>query len=378
MNKNDRDLALTSSTSVPKVEPSPKKKRKVLNEITIIRALACLSIVMLHSTTFTVNYAQEGILVTTLATILCFGTPTFVFISGLILAYSYPNNLPKGFYWKRIKLILFPFIFMAIFYAVFSGRAVPEQIPSLIWNNLTGGYHGWFVLVIFQFYVLHHLFTKFFSKLPAALVLSVSLIINVAYLSIFNFIQPTSHTPFTSYLWSGGYYIPFVAWLFYFSLSYYCGKNFMTFVESLKRFKALIFFFLIVSLGVLIYNNVNEYFAVGSKRIDIIFFTVMMILFLLLVCQSFKKTPKILTIVSQYSFGIYLAHWFYLTIIRDFIASQGWELGYMQIPLLFISALISCIITINILNRFPFGKYMIGKINRKKQTPVKKETVVTG
>ncbi|KNH13896.1 hypothetical protein ACS78_27625 [Priestia megaterium] len=348
-------------------------KRTVLNEIVIIRALACLSIVLLHSITFTVNYLNEGVTLVTIATILCFGTPTFVFISALILAYSYPDKLPQGFYWKRIKFILFPFIFMAIFYAAFqtyNGNLKEFMTTALL--NLIGNYHGWFVLVIFQFYILHQLFTKFISKFPGAIVLIISFVINLLYLTVFNFTDSPLNNFYINYLWGKGNWVPFFGWLFYFSLAYYCGKNYNKFIYYLEKFKTLIYLCLPLTIGLLVYDNANNYFHVGSKRIDIIFFTINLILILFLNFYKLKKAPLFLTFISQYSFGIYLVHWFYIKVINKIISAIGFNLGYFKIPILFILTLICCLITINFVNRFQIGKYLVGRINRNKKEPRKR------
>lgn len=346
-------------------------KKEYIQEVSLVRVAACLSIVLLHSIKFTVGFelaegaTSSDYILLTVAGILSFGTPAFVFISELLLSHSYPDNVPKNFYKKRVNLILIPFVCMAIFYAIISNYDNLSQLPFSVMLNLLGNYHGWFVLVIFQFYVLHQLFTKFLSKVSSKLILLVSLIINIAYLSIFNFIKPTSSNGFIVFLWDRGYWVPLFGWIFYFCLAYYCGRNYGDFLLAIKRSKIVISFFVFSSLALVIFINSFNVFGFGSKRVDMIPLTISLILLLFLLASKFNIRSKTLSLINNCSFGIYLIHYFYLMLyskVIDFIA----YIGYWKIPFLFITVLVSSIITVIITNIFPFGKFILGKSGKEK------------
>ncbi|CAJ1315332.1 acyltransferase family protein [Paenibacillus nuruki] len=340
--------------------------RQTIGEVGMIRAIACMSVVLLHSIKFTTGESTEGAIqfgLWTLAGLLSFGTSTFVFISALVLAYSYPNHLPKQFYSKRIKFLLIPFACMAVFYAIMSGILNGWSIPKLVVFNLLGAYHGWFVLVIFQFYILHQLFNKYIDRFSAKWVLMISLVVNVGYLAFFNLVAPPSNNQYISYIWDRGYWMPFTGWVFYFALAYYCGKNYQTFMQYIEKYKVWIYAALPVSIALILYNNVYSSFGFGSKRMDMILFTVLLIFVLFLAFRHVKKMPPILSAISQYSFGIYLLHWFYLQMMDLAVESFHWSLGYLEIPLLFIGGIACSYLTINILNRMKIGKYIVGRVN---------------
>ncbi|MFP7412658.1 acyltransferase family protein [Priestia filamentosa] len=346
-----------------------ENNRKNLNEITIIRAIACLSVVLLHSIKFEVGFTYTGegeidFLLLTIAGLLAFGTPVFVFISELLLAYSYPEKLPKGFYKKRIKLILIPFLSMGIFYAILYNIGNLSEIPMAAFRNmLIGDYHGWFVLVIFQFYLLHHLLIKFNPNLPAKFFILIALFINLLYLGFFNFIKPSVDSGIIAYIWGSGYVKPLLGWLFYFAIAYYFGKNYELVIGYLEKFRKWLYIALFLSLAVVIYNDLYFDFGFGSKRVDMIFFTISLVLILVLKFYKVKKVPSILVTISQYSFGIYLVHYFYLEVIKKAIKVSGVSLGNINIPIYFIGSLIGSIITIYIINKIKFGKYIVGRIN---------------
>src|SRR5690625_809265 len=126
-----------------------KKEKGILREIIILRALACLSIVTLHTINQVVwldngngslDFALESI-----SGLLSFGTPTFVLISIILLGYAYPDELPNGFYKKRFKFIFVPFLVMALFYGVIFNLQAVTTIPKYVFYNVFGYYHGWFV-----------------------------------------------------------------------------------------------------------------------------------------------------------------------------------------------------------------------------------------
>lgn len=341
-------------------------KKEHIQEVGVVRAIACLCIVFLHAIEFTVGFGLDhdstslDYVLLTVAGILAFGTPAFIFISELLLSHAYPDRLPKAFYEKRIKLILVPFLCMAVFYAFMTNYDNITNFPELILLNIMGNYHGWFVLVIFQFYILHQLFNRFLTKVPAKLVLSVALIVNVAYLSIFNFIGPPSDSRIVSFVWDRGHWVPFLGWIFYFCFAYYCGRNYKAFMSMIHKYKVLIVAFAVASAALVIYVNSLHVFSFGSKRIDMIPLTTSFVMLLFLVAPKLNTRSGILNLVATCSFGIYLIHYFYL-ILYSRIMEAIVNMGYWQVPVLFMAALFSSIGTVLVVNKLPFGQYLLGR-----------------
>ncbi|TVY01114.1 acyltransferase family protein [Cohnella terricola] len=342
-------------------------ENKLIKEVNSIRAIACLCVVFLHAIQVRLFTWDTNEMLHTVLGLLAFGTPTFVFLSELILSRSYPNRLPNNFFKKRVIPILVPFICISFFYALVQDI---NDIPHLLRDftfNLLGNYRGpWFILVIFQFYVLHRIFVKYLSRVSPTIVLTGSFIINLAYLAIFNLIQPPSETGFIAFLWEFGYWVPCIGWLFYFSLAYYCGKNYERFIRKLKKHPYLVLSAPIIGLALILYVNSFHIMPYGSKRMDMVIFTTTMILALFLLMSQLKKQPAFLEFVSKYTFGIFLIHLFFIRVAKKMIELLGFNLGYFEIPILFLSALTSSIIAVHVLNRFPQGKYLIGSIKHAK------------
>lgn len=356
------------------------EKRDFISEIDTIRAIACLSVVLLHSINFVVgiNYAESNNFdksLITISNLLSFGTTAFIFISGLILAYSYPKKLPSDFYLKRFKYIILPFISVSLLFAFYYGVGDIMNTIKYFTLNLFGLSH-WFILVIIQFYLLYPWMLKATNKFSAKSVLTVTFLINVGYLMVFNFIEAPKNLPMASYIWTQGYWSLFLGWIFYFALAFYCGKYYPQFILLLRKYKLWIYTLFIPSIIIVVFLNENTSIAFGSKRIDMILFSLLMI-FILFIFANKGTVPRILSIVSNFSFGIYLLHYLFLNILNDIFNSLELYLmfGYFSIILLFILASLMSMISIYLVNKSIIGKYIVGPVKKKSKENSKKFAV---
>lgn len=343
-----------------------KNKPSWLKEVDTVRAISCLLVVLLHSIHYkTGNDFQvaEGLdkFLIAMSGLMAIGTTAFIFISEMLLSKAYPKKLPNGFYLKRLKFIFLPFMSMSIFYAVVQNTESINIIPSAVIFNIFG-YTHWFILVILQFYLLHHFYIKYLKNIPAKYVLLFSLAINLTYLCIFNFYSPQTSSELINYIWKQGYWVPFLGWIFYFSVAYYCGLNYEIFIYKIKQYRNWIFCLLPISIFIVLLVNNIDTIEFGSKRIDMIPFTIMMIFTLFIIANKMKNTPSLFLLISKYSFGIYLLHSFYLRLIYKITNSLGLDLGYSSIVLHFVFSVCCSILTIYILNQIPFGKYIVGNV----------------
>jgi membrane-bound acyltransferase YfiQ involved in biofilm formation len=355
-------------------------KSKVIDELFLLRAVACLSIVLLHS--IHRIYGDEDATIRLITLLMTFGTPTFVFISEFILSYSYPRSIPTNFWGKRLAYILVPYVLFGVFYAgmkameaKLSTAAAPfmETFLELSLRHVfIGDYHGYFILIIFQFYLLHQLFQKYIRRYSAKLVLSLSLIINLAYLGFFNFTEPLN-IPYASYIWSKLYWLPCLGWLFYFTLAYYCGRNYEAFKEGIRRNGKWIMAVTLVTAVVPLYLMQQGILKdVSSKRVDMLFFTVAMSFFLFYIALKLKGIPRWIIGVSQYGFGIYLFHPLYLAVMVlvtrriSFLSESP-----AGVIVMLIGSTVGSIVTLHLLNKTKWGPYFAGKIGigRRDSTP---------
>jgi membrane-bound acyltransferase YfiQ involved in biofilm formation len=344
----------------------------MIKEIFVLRSIGCLSIVLLHSIyigiqTETIREMGElsAIFFDSIQMILYYGTPMFIFISEFLIAYSYRNReLPNYFLKKRLRFILVPFFVMGIFYALpfFSG-GMQEGFNKILMNIFIGDYHGYFILIIFQFYLFHFLFHSKLKKWPPKIVLFVSFLINAAYLMFFNFTVPPEAWTIGPYIWDRFYWLPMFGWVFYFTVGYYAGTYFESFSGFIYKYR---YFFIIgpilTSILMLTLYHSGILAVHSSKRTDILIHTIMCIFFLFYMTSRMKELPFFLEYISRFSFGIYLLHYFYIFLFDFFYQLQPFTIGFLYIIVLFVFSLSASIATIIIVNKWKYGFLLIGQI----------------
>jgi len=136
----------------------------------VMRGIAFLAIVLQHSIGQFANRKDTSLFdAYTLAGILHlikFGVPAFVMLTGAVLVYNYYGKLKYAtFIRKRFIDILIPyFLWTAIYYIyIFPAKSINIEWLKEVGQQVlvpTQGYHFWFILMIFQFYLLFPLFLK--------------------------------------------------------------------------------------------------------------------------------------------------------------------------------------------------------------------------
>jgi len=343
-----------------------EKKDDIYLEIVLMRSIGCLSIVAFHALGYANGYLNKN-LIDQIKLVLTFGTPMFIFISEFLLARTYRTMAPKNFLKSRIKFVLVPYLCMAFIYAIPDSIACYtklhdlcfKQIVSIVLKNvLFGDFHGWFILVVCQFYFLHFIFIKYLQKVNGVAVMIASFIINIVYLSFFNLCDPIN-IPYAQYIWTHLYWLPFIGWIYYFSLAFYCGY----YIESFQRFcNKSRKYIVIAPLSMLLLINNNFYkMTVDSKRVDVILYATVMIIVFCVIGSKVRKLPKILRIVNKYSFNIFWLHvsfqevWLY---VNKFYIQVNYIVYFM---VSIFGALIYSILLARLIHKFKCGNYLIGK-----------------
>jgi probable poly-beta-1,6-N-acetyl-D-glucosamine export protein len=332
----------------------------MIKEWNLLRTLACLSIVFLHSTTYTgrhLGYLDwEYYRLFRIA--LCYATPTFIVLSEIILANRYPDKLPNNFWSKRIKWIFAPYLAFAIIDAFVSKYFSPNMDlgDELINNIFIGNYEGYFVLIIFQFYLLHYLVTKF--KISMLILLPISIVIMFWHLNILNqdiaFIQENRHITMK---------LPFTAWFAYFTVAFVIGKHYKRVANVLYRVRWLTIFGVLITAAFLYLSFESGNIAVNSRRMDL-FPLVISISLAVLAWGQIIPSLKIVNLISNYSFGIYLVHWQVQRFVAPYTADIFQSTATHVFALLFISLTIS-ITFIKLVSYLPIGSFIVGNIKRK-------------
>ncbi|MCY8720198.1 acyltransferase family protein [Bacillus sp. S10C12M] len=353
-----------------------------IKEIFMIRCISCLSVVLLHIISMVLMLQAEALAdmshtIDSFRTLLMFSTPAFIFISEFLLARSYPDGVPDGFLKKRGKVIFVPFLFIAAIDALLMTSAMGGEVTFLAFvqkylaNVFLGNFIGYFILVIFQFYILHMMFHEYLKKASPKWVLSISFVVTAAYLSYFAVVSPASAPAPEE---GGGFpffWVPFAGWLFYFCLAYYCGKEYKRFLTLLNQYRWVVYGAAIASGALVVtVSYVGEIGMISSKRPDIMLYSTSMIFLCFHLFSKIKHVPKIMMFISNYSFSIYLLHAYFMIIGYVLLLNMPEIPAVPAVLLLFAVCTAGPILTSWALNKCKYGYLFVGKVYQPKQKKV--------
>ncbi|WP_408007878.1 acyltransferase family protein [Pseudalkalibacillus sp. A8] len=337
----------------------------MVKEWNLLRFVACLSIVLLHSTTQTGLVAgfPQAEYYELARLLLCYATPTFIVLSEIILANKYTDRLGEGFFTKRLKWIYLPFVSFAILDALvtfhLSGNGFAGVTDKIKNNVLFGEFEGYFVLVILQFYLLHYIVLKF--NISMKVLLPISYVVMIIHLHLLNysdlaFVQDNRHL----------LKIPFTAWFGYFTTGYLIGRHYKTIIQFLGKYKWYTLLGVVLSLYFVAMNYKFGFTSVNSKRFDLFPFVILSSL-AILTFGKYVPNLKIINTISNYSFGIYLLHWQVQRFIGPYTANFFEHTSTRVIGLFIVSLLLSMLI-IKSVSLLPFGSYIVGNTKRRKKS----------
>ncbi|RIN35045.1 adhesion protein [Staphylococcus succinus] len=336
-----------------------------------MRTIACLSIVLIHSITTTfskMDYVGHGTLIRIIQLLLMFSTPLFVFISEFLLAKSYHVKTKPGFFKNKLIYLGIPYILinLGISFFYFKPKNFNEFVQYVGDTMFHGGAITYFIVIIFQFYILHFFFAKYIVKWKPVPVIVGSILFTTLYWAFREFV-PQSHHPILGLFWEREGWMLCFGWISYFLLGFYTGVYYETFMRNIQKYTWHIILGTLVSMAILICNFVFGISTwVESKRFDIPFYVTMVILLFFLFSSYVKYVPKFILFISNYSFCIYLIHYFFVHNLGLLRADSSLR----NIAFNFIITITISICLAYLFNLFKFGKFIVGGIAH-----VKYETV---
>jgi len=294
--------------------------RSRLEEVDILRSVACISVIMTHVTatvlSLGISTPSAYWFLVSLNRFCMTNVPLFVFLSGVVLYYNYAErSLPILSFWrKRITSTYFPYVFWSLlFYAIY----VKAGYYALDWQQVlnailygTATYHLYFVIIIMQFYFLFPFLKRVIEVWPAWFLILLALALNLAGFA------------FTNYGWKIG--LP-LYWLDRHALSYtlffFLGCLWAKFRLTYSSFKIsdpLLLLLLLVQtmakVGVMsmLYANPTHPWNMQYQLLWLGFSAVDMLLFSLAALRWGKGFPifvhRALTFVGNHSYTVYLSH----------------------------------------------------------------------
>ncbi|WHY83963.1 acyltransferase family protein [Neobacillus novalis] len=336
----------------------------MIKEWNLLRTIACLCIVFLHSTTrigYIVGNPQNTVY-NFGRVLLCYATPTFIVLSIIILANRYPNSLPTNFWLKRIKWLVLPYLSFGIIDALVGKHIDPSSVLTqrIIVNIFRGSFEGWFILVILQFYIIHHIVTRF--KLSMKWLFPLSLVIMIVYLK-------KGLMFFVGY--EDLFKLPFLAWFGYFTIAFIIGKHYGVIAEKLVKYRWLTLCLPVISVGIIYLSYKTGNTIIHSRRLDL-YPLVLSVTAVVLAWGQVIPNTKFIDLISRYSFGIYLLHWQLQRLLDSYVVNFFTHFRTQALAL-FILSLLGSILIIRVLTFVPFGSFIVGNVRKKKTTSFRTE-----
>ncbi len=298
-----------------------------------------------------------------------FAVPLFLMLSGATMLGK--NYKLSEFYKKRITKVLYPFLFWMIIYWVFRwAMLLPKQQPhglseTIKWAlnlflNEGISKHFWYIYMILFIYLFLPFLGKFVQKLR-----NIDLILLLICWVMLTFLCRS--VPFNMYRWSGDFGSKFLGY-FLFS-GYLVAGYFLTKIHTSERkikIPLAVIFMVSIALIALTANFMSE----KAHRLNLSVYSYTGLLTIIQSVTLFAVVKdieiknvflqKMFSIISSYSYGIYLVH----IIIIGILFRNGiyWSFAHplISVPVLTIGVLLLSFSVIFVLRKAPLGKHIAG------------------
>ncbi|WP_338541979.1 acyltransferase [Paenibacillus tundrae] len=379
-----------------------------IEEWTQLRGMAFLAIVMQHNIAeyiYRADIAQpDSIMLTMIYHLTRFGTPTFVFLAGVLLFYHHSHKKPDypRFIRKRFGDIYVPFVLWTLIYWLAVRIFTPEfwqsgtfDVRSFIRELFLPqtGYHLWFVLMVFQFYVLFPLFLRAAQFVQRKLgkmtkltgtqsVIALVLIAAALYTMLmkWSYYDMAGWTAALSPPWSTLLEYRSYSWAmywFYFLLGAVCAwgiEHWRHWMVRALPWLVCLFIGMYIWLGYdvlkgsgdIVNLNISTYL---KPTTFIIIMAQMLMLYGFLVLLRSKNTrfQQLFTWIGRYSFGGYLVHALIIYCIA--YVTRPLLLTGLHLPVTLLSFLVTVSISLAIswgLSKLPGSRFTVGLQRRKR------------
>lgn len=360
-------------------------KRDQIEEIVYMRGIAMLAVVLIHISV--VGYRAVDITSSSYPIYMFmnrffrFGTPTFIFITGLVMFYGYYYKQINGAFLKkfvksRLLFIFVPYLVWALFYKVYRILAIPNlpYTTKEFWVAFfekvlhgTSFYHFYFFIVLIQLYLMFPVLLYMAQKwkwfrysLPLiGLVVQVGMYVSNYYWKW----MPSSGSFFASFF-------------LYFCLGAFIGIYFEQITTFLKKKYVVAMTLVMVIIGTLYVWNFHRLIEGLLQRsplvIEFTFFVFASIsaVTLLGITRYFiKEGPallrKPLKQLGLFSFGIFLVHPLVINLLDYLLIWEGSRVFHVGTVLRFILTVAISYLLIYVTNRYvPFSSYIVGKYGK--------------
>ncbi|MGN7356150.1 acyltransferase [Paenibacillus sp. SAF-054] len=386
----------------------PKKAR--IRELELLRGMAFLAVALQHAIA---HYSvvdgvkmEDGVIMTVLLMASKFAVPVFIFITGLVLFYNYDGRINYfTFIRKRFMDILVPYIIWSAVYFLVSHAWDISQAGQWVMMLFTGknSYHLWYIVMIFQFYLLFPVFRyvmrKFASWIPfkwraaALTVAGLLCLLLLDHLFQIGDVMTRKDLPFLTPFFTKYADRNVLYFLIYFILGAAAGMYPDRWQHWLEKGKKVYWPVFIALFGYFIYVTVQSFGAQDELHITfnkLNLLRPLITVFLvssIFVCYEWSKRKteqsgqtglNVMNMLGKYSYGAYLVH---ALMLRQGYRIDDWLFGGWNVTLRMLMTFLVCIVlsyglTIA-LSYLPFGKWVVGVSSlgqKRRQIPLQGQT----
>lgn len=360
-------------------------KRKV-PELDIIQSLAFLAVVLQSSLMYTMtqpNLAPEqAVMIGMFFNFAKFSAPAFIFIIGFSLFYNHDTQVNYKLYIKeKFYTLIVPYVVWSIIYMYTTQTSVPfiQIVKTLLKGSAAP--HLWYVVMMFQVHILFPLLFLTFHAVRKRVHSKESLyrIMTVFALGYFGLMWLSSHFIFNGVTLTSSLFLKytdrsFLFYSFYFMLGGVAAVTLPTWRKfiiknvPLNTFLFLVLF-VIVGYELLSFDGIQAIHLQVSTYLKpsmFIYITVEILLLYALamtIVHSRTFVFTILTFISRFTYGSYLAHVFFLGISAKFLTAFHLANNTLTYSiLLFIVTAVFSVTTIVACSFIPFGHMITGPV----------------
>lgn len=383
------------------LEEVKKIKRKEIKELYYIRAIAAMGILIIHGSagfaTRSVAGSKAMFLGIFINQFFRFGSPIFMMVSGLVIFYNYRSMEEfdtKGFYKKKLKFILVPYILWSIIYfgytsytnsIALSGARIMELGRGMLFGEVFS--HLYFIFLIFQFYIILPFLIKYLAK-PMEdkpyKVFSLFFLFQATILIYGHYFKNPAASGlirfFNKYYWKTVF-----GWSFYFIAGGILGMHYDSIVNFIeKHIKPIFLGYIITTIGYLghVYYSIwiqggrDGYGKFGSIRPHTMIYALFTMPILIWISRKMVGKFNWLKTFGTYSFGIYFAH--PLILVETSKKLRGWfpnHIGFSRVSSLILVCGLGLVLTfalVLLIGMFKNRWVLIGKVPRYKLGSLRK------
>ncbi len=310
-----------------------------LTELDFVRAIAAISVVVIHVTASPIAFGRRGSLPVLFYIganqMARFSIAAFVFITGVVLFYNYPADRPiryGEFIRRRLTYIFVPYLLWSIGYTaakVIITRGSYRPTLAMFAKDLALGntfYHLYFIILIFQAYLLFPLILRSVRacrgrEWPLMIAAFIAYALLMQH-SQYGHFQPQS--PLMKFIWQ---YRDrnLLWWSFYLILGGVVADHWQSVMTWLQRHPLVVSASFIASYAWITWDafshfaipNYDAATAMTPLRPVALVYTICTLAFLLIVPDLLARASGMVSAtisLGQVSFAVYLAHPFVLTV----------------------------------------------------------------